>query len=187
MTAVTPAQRGSTRPTEWREREDAGEFVGWLAPSRSAALLEMGIAAAVTAFGVGHALVFGDRFERHPLEMAQSIVLGVLALALWIRAATALLPAVRLRIGGGRLELGKAPLAALSTTTLPLADVVGVRAEARAIGGRRLRYELFDVVIDARDGTSHRIETSRVSAEEAEWIARRLAIAAGLAPPGARP
>ena len=170
------------RPAQWQERTDAGTFEAWLAQSRGEALREMGIAAVVSAPVIAFPFVFGDIAMRQPLMFVAPLLWTLLALVTWGRGILMLFPLVRFRVQRGHLTFGRGAIPALSTASLPLGDVLAVRATPREMTSRARTFEVWDLVVDARDGTSHQVKLSWVSAEEAAWMATRVANAAGLAP-----
>lgn len=178
------ADDGSGRPADWREREEGGSFEAWLAQPRGDALKEMVIAAAVTAPIVAYPFVFGSYVERHPIMFLPPLIWALLALALWCHAVLMLLPRVRFRVEGGRLTFGTGAVPALRAASLRLGDVVAVRPRSRSMTVKFSTFNVWDLVVDARDGASFGAKLSWVSAEEAAWMARRVATAAGLAPGG---
>jgi hypothetical protein len=180
------AVSSNARPAEWREREAGGSFAGWLAPSRSEALRELAFAVIASAPAVAYPLVFGARFERDDFRLLlPTAVWALVALVFWCRAVLTLLPPVMFRVEGGRFSFGKGPIPALRTLSQPLGDVSSVRAASRKVKGKLIEYEVWDVVVEARDGRSHFVKLSSPSAAETAWIARRLASAVGLEPPDA--
>lgn len=64
--------------------------------------------------------------------------------------------------------------------SLPLGEVAAVRAEPRLVVGKRASYRVWDVAVETRDGRTHTVQLSRVVADEATWVAKRVAAAAGL-------
>lgn len=175
----TMEERG--RPAQWRERADAATFEAWLAQSRDEALREMAIAAVVSAPVIAFPFVFGDIAVRQPLMFVAPLFWGVLALVTWGRGILMLFPLVGFLVEGGRLTFGRGAIPALRTASLPLGDVLAVRATARSMTRRSRTFEVWDLVVDARDGAAHRVKLSWPSAEEAAWMAKRVANAAGLA------
>lgn len=174
----TTEERG--RPAQWRERADAGTFEAWLAQSRVEALREMAIAAVVTAPVIAFPFVFGDIAARQPLMFVAPLLWALLALAIWGHGILMLFPQVRFRVDGGRLTFGRGAIPALRTASLPLGDVLAVRAMSRSMTRRSRTFDVWDLVVDARNGESHRVKLSWASGEEAAWMATRVGNAAGL-------
>ncbi len=168
------------RPDDWREREGRGAFAGWIAPARSELLLAPVFAAIVTAPAVAYPLVFAGQLARHATAILAPLTWGLVSLVFWLRAALLLRPTVRFRVENGRLSLRKGAFPLLGAVSLPLAEVTAVRTASRKVKGKLLSYDVWDVVVDARDGTAHRVMLSRVAAGEATWIARRVALASGV-------
>ena len=173
---------GSGRPAEWREGDAGGTFDAWLARPRLDALREGAIAAAVTAPIVAYPFVFGSYAERNPIALLPPVVWTLLALALWCRAVLMFMPRVRFRIESGRFTFGRGSVPALRTASLRLTDLVTVRATSRSMTFKFRTFDVWDLVVETRDGASHRVKLSWGSAEEAAWMARRVATAAGLTP-----
>lgn len=168
------------RPADWADREEAGTFAGWFVPSGSEIFMAVVLAAIVTAPAIAYPVFFAGPLSRNGVLVVIPLTWGLFAAVFWVRAVVILLRLVRFRIADGRLALQKSEFPFVGNVALPLADVVAVRAVSRAVAGKRVTYSVWDVVIEARDGSMHVVKLSRVVPDEAKWIARRVAAAAGV-------
>lgn len=167
------------RPADWSERAGPGAFAGWIVPDDTAARLAPLFAAIATAAAAAYPLVFADQIARSPKALVAPLVFGLAALVLWCRAAVLRFPPVRFRVADGRLYLRKIALPIVSTVSLSITDVTEVRAVSHQVRGKLIKFDLWDVIIDTRDGIAHRVKLSRVVGDEATWIAQRVATAVG--------
>jgi len=171
-----------TRPTGWREREGGGSFAGWMATSRTEVLIAFASAALIATPAVLYRVAFAEQFARGGTNLLIPISWALVSLPFWGRAVLLLVLPVRFRVENGRLLLRKLGVPGLGTATLALGDVRAVRAEPRLIVGKRASFNVWDVVVETQGGASHHVRLSCAVADEATWIARRVASAVGATP-----
>jgi hypothetical protein len=168
----------STRPEAWREREGSGTFAGWLAPPATEVRLAPVIALVLTAVTVAHPLMF-DYVDEIVFRILPSLTFGVFAVVFWFRTVLLLRPPAAFSIENGRITLATGAIPWLSRASLTLGDVARVRPVAREVKHKFSTFQLWDVVVESRDGTTHVVKLSLVPAREASWVAERVTSAVG--------